>query len=154
MSLFSFPAKDASATFSDLRHSHVCLRVPDYEAAKEWFTGVLDFRVVHEWPEPMLNVQMGYFAAADDDSAVIEIVGGNHPAPAPRASADFVGSFGFEGVHHMCFRVPSVDATIEKLTSRGVTIVAEPFEVEAIGRRIAFFADPWGNLFELEQVLT
>jgi hypothetical protein len=28
-----------------------------------------------------------------------------------------------------------------------------PFELEAIGRHLAFFTDPWGNLIELAQVL-
>jgi lactoylglutathione lyase/glyoxylase I family protein len=30
-----------------------------------------------------------------------------------------------------------------------VTIVTEPFELPAISRRLAFVADPWGNLIEL-----
>jgi catechol 2,3-dioxygenase-like lactoylglutathione lyase family enzyme len=67
---------------------------------------------------------------------------------------DFVGTFGFQGVHHVCFTVPSVDKTVGELKARDVKVVAEPFEVEAIARRLAFFADPWGNLFELEEVLT
>jgi lactoylglutathione lyase/glyoxylase I family protein len=36
---------------------------------------------------------------------------------------------------------------------RGVAIVGEPFDLEAIGRRLAFFADPWGNLIELAEIL-
>jgi glyoxylase I family protein len=40
------------------------------------------------------------------------------------------------------------------LKARNVKVVAEPFNVEAIARRIAFFSDPWGNLFELEEILT
>ena len=62
MPAFSLPPKTPDARYSDLRHSHVCIRVPDYKAAKDWYTSVLNFRVVHEWPEPMLNVDMGYFA--------------------------------------------------------------------------------------------
>ena len=30
----------------------------------------------------------------------------------------------------------------------------EPFELAAIDSRLAFFADPFGNLFELKQALT
>ena len=114
----------------------------------------LDFRVVHEWHEPMLGVQMGYLAAAGDNGTILEIVGGNDPEPSPRAEANFVETFGFQGLHHVCFTVPSVDKTVENLKARDVKVVAEPFEVEAIARRIAFFSDPWGNLFELEEVLT
>ncbi len=46
-----------------------------------------------------------------------------------------------------------VAETLEELRARGVTIVAEPFVVEAIGRKLVFFADPFGNLIELAEVL-
>jgi glyoxylase I family protein len=83
MTAFQLPPKSPDAMFADFRHAHVCLRVPDYEAAKSWFVDKLDFRVVHEWPEPMLGVQMGYLAAADDNGTILEIVGGNDPAASP-----------------------------------------------------------------------
>jgi glyoxylase I family protein len=50
--------------------------------------------------------------------------------------------------------VTSVDATVEKLRDRGVTIVAEPFVLEAFSRKLAFFRDPFGNLIELAEVLS
>ena len=153
MPKFAMPPTNPSAPFTTFRASHFCLRVPDYAEARQWFIDKLDFRVVHEWHEPMLNVDMGYLAAANDDRCVIELVGGNDPRIGERASEDFPGSFATTGLHHFCFTVPSVDQTIEDLRTRGVTISVEPFEVEAIGRRLAFFADPWGNLFELEEVL-
>ena len=47
----------------------------------------------------------------------------------------------------------SGDQTVATLRARGVTIVTEPFVLEAISRRLAFFADPFGNLIELAEVL-
>jgi predicted enzyme related to lactoylglutathione lyase len=102
----------------------------------------------------MFEVQMGYLAAAGDDGTILEVVGGNDPEAPPGAWSDCVATFGFRGLHHVCFTVPSVDRTVENLKSRNVKVVAEPFSVEAIARRIADFADPWGNLFELEEILT
>lgn len=51
-----------------------------------------------------------------------------------------------------------VAETLEELRARGVTIVAEPFVaepllVEAIGRKLALFADSFGNLIELAEML-
>ncbi len=153
MTAFTMPPTRREATFGSLRASHICLRVPDYDEAKAWYCDTLDFRVVHEWPEPMIGVRMGYFAAAGDDRCVIELVGGGKtPAPPPDRS-DLVAGFGFGGCHHFCFTTPDIAGTVAALRERGAAIVAEPFEVAAIGRRIAFFADPWGNLFELEQIL-
>ncbi len=151
---FTMPPTDPSAPLATLRASHFCLRVPDYGEAKQWFMEKLDFRVVHEWHEAMLNVDMGYLAAADDDRCVIELVGGNDPKISERATADFPNSFATTGLHHFCFAVPSVEKTVEYLRSRDVAIAVEPFEVEAIGRKLAFFSDPWGNLFELEEVIS
>ena len=52
-----------------------------------------------------------------------------------------------------CLNVADIDATVAKLRGRGVTIVAEPFRLDAISRKLAFFADPFGNLIELAEVL-
>lgn len=57
------------------------------------------------------------------------------------------------GYHHLCFTVASVDETLAELERRKVRIVGEAFNLPGISRRLAFFADPWGNLLELAQVL-
>jgi lactoylglutathione lyase/glyoxylase I family protein len=49
--------------------------------------------------------------------------------------------------------VDDVDATVAELRRRSVTIVTEPFVLPVIQRRLAFFADPFGNLFELAEVI-
>jgi lactoylglutathione lyase/glyoxylase I family protein len=46
-----------------------------------------------------------------------------------------------------------VEETIAKLRGRGVVIITEPFVLPAISRKLAFFADPFGNLIELAEVL-
>jgi len=55
--------------------------------------------------------------------------------------------------HHFCLNVDDMDATVAELRHRGVTIVTEPFQLDEISRRLAFIADPFGNLIELAQVL-
>jgi len=42
---------------------------------------------------------------------------------------------------------------INELKRRGVTVASEPHDVPAMGLRVAFFADPWGNLFEVIQFI-
>ncbi|MGH8729432.1 MAG: VOC family protein [Burkholderiales bacterium] len=41
--------------------------------------------------------------------------------------------------------IADVDTTITELRRRGVTIVAEAFDLEDIGRRLAFVAEPWAT---------
>jgi catechol 2,3-dioxygenase-like lactoylglutathione lyase family enzyme len=57
------------------------------------------------------------------------------------------------GWHHISFRIDNVDHTIDELKRRDLTIVAEPRDVAAMGLRVAFFADPWGNIFEVIHAL-
>jgi glyoxylase I family protein len=144
------PPANPHGPFATMTAHHVALRVPDYEAAKRWFAHKLDFRVVHEWPFGAL--QLAYLAPANDDRLFIELIGGGAPAPR-RAYADLGESLAEAGYHHFCLTVASVDATVAELRRRGVTLVGEPFDFPPIQRRLAFFADPWGNLFELAEVL-
>ncbi|WP_246102313.1 VOC family protein [Streptomyces piniterrae] len=54
---------------------------------------------------------------------------------------------------HMCVHVDDVDEARAELAKRGVDLIGEPFEIEDISRRLAFFRDPWGNMIELSQKL-
>jgi lactoylglutathione lyase/glyoxylase I family protein len=133
-----------------MRGGHSAIRVPDFEAAKRWYVEKLDFRVVHEWP--FGDLQLAYLAPAADDRFFIEILGGGSPIP-NRDYPDLNDSLAVGGYHHVCFDVESVDATLAELGQREVPIRTEPFDLEVISRRLAFIADPWGNLIELAEVL-
>lgn len=147
------PAKNPSSPFASMKGDHVAMRVPDYEAAKRWYVEKLDFRVVHEWPYEDQN--LAYLAPATDDDFFIELLGDGKPHPVPKPVYEDLGdSLRLAGYHHVCLGVDSVDATLAELRRRGgVTIVAEPFELPVLGRRLAFIADPWGNLIELTETL-
>jgi lactoylglutathione lyase/glyoxylase I family protein len=135
-----------------MRGHHVALRVPDFAVAKSWYVEKLDFRVVHEWP--FADEQLAYLAPPNDDHFMIEILGGGDPLPIDRPPyTDLGDSLRYSGLHHLCLNVANIDATVAELRRRGVTIVTEPFWLEAISRKLAFFADPFGNLIELAEVV-
>ena len=140
-------ALSAIATFAV---RHVGLRVPDFEASLDWFVKKLDFRVVREWRHG--DLRLAYVAPPADDAFLIEILGDGSPTSRP-VYDDLATSLFEAGYHHVCFDVPNVDEILAELRRRDVTIVEEPFEQTAISRRLAFFADPWGNLFALAQVM-
>jgi glyoxylase I family protein len=145
-------APNSSSPFADMRGHHVAVRTLDLETAKRWYVEKLDFRVIAEWD--YADVQLAYVAPAADDHFYIEILGGGDPTPKDvRPYTDLGDSLNWAGYHHFCLTVTSVDATVETLRSRGVTIVTEPFELPVISRRLAFFCDPFGNLIELAEVL-
>ena len=65
--------------------------------------------------------------------------------------ADLGDSLRLAGYHHFCLTVATMEAAIEELRKRGVTVVTEPFYLEAINRKLAFISDPFGNLIELAE---
>ena len=152
MSIINIPARNEKSPFASMKGHHVAVRVPDFAAARRWYFEKLDFRVVHEWPYADLHV--AYLAPATDDAFFIELLGDGQPGPIPKpVYRDLADSLRLAGFHHFCLNVANVDQTVAELRGRGVTILAEPFELPVIGRRLALLADPWGNVIELAQVL-
>jgi glyoxylase I family protein len=144
------PAKNNATPFAFMRSDHVAVRVPDLEAGKRWYVEKLDFRVVHEWPYE--GLLFAYLAPATDDGFFLELVGGGSPTP-KRAYANLDDSLRDAGYHHLCLHADGIGETVDELRRRGVTIVRECFELDLISRRLAFLADPWGNLIELSETL-
>lgn len=152
MTDFTLPTRNTASAFAAMRGHHVALRVPDFAIAKNWYVDKLDFRVIHEWP--FADEQLAYLAPANDDHFMIEILGGGDPLPIdPPVYKDLADSLRYSGIHHFCINVTDIEATVAELRSRGVTIVTEPFKLDAISRKLAFFADPFGNLIELAEVV-
>jgi lactoylglutathione lyase/glyoxylase I family protein len=152
MADFTLPAKNTGSPFAAMRGDHVAIRVADLETAKAWYRDKLDFRLVHEWP--FADKQLAYMAPANDDHFMIELLGGGDPPPAAsRGYTDLADSLRYSGYHHFCVVVDDIDKTVADLRARGVSIVAEPFKLDAISRRLALFSDPYGNLIELAQIV-
>ena len=152
MSLTNPPAHNTKSPFASMKGHHVAVRVPDFEMAKRWYVEKLDFRVIHEWP--YADQKLAYVGPATDDHFYIELLGDGEPKPIPKpVYTDLGDSLRLAGYHHFCLNVDNMDATIAEFRRRGITIVTEPFELPVISRRLAFIADPFGNLIELAQVL-
>lgn len=152
MADFIPPVPNTGSIFADMRGHHVAIRTPSLDEAKAFYVGKLDFRIVAEWD--YADEKLAYLAPATDDHFYIEVLGGGEPTPVDvKPYTDLGDSLKYAGYHHLCLSVASVDATVEALRGRGVTIVTEPFVLEAISRKLAFFCDPFGNLIELAEVL-
>lgn len=152
MADFVLPAKNSASPFADMRGHHVGIRTPSLAKVKDFYVGKLDFRVLAEWDYG--DEKLAYLAPPTDDHFFIEVLGGGDELPTDvRPYTDLADSLKFGGYHHYCINVTSVDETIGKLRARGVRIVTEPFILPAISRKLAFFADPFGNLIELAEVL-
>ncbi|WP_426268990.1 VOC family protein [Dyella kyungheensis] len=121
---------------------HVALICSDYPRSKAFYTQTLGFRVIREV----------YRAERDSWKLDLEVSPGvslelfSFPSPPPRPSRPEA-----QGLRHLAFAVPDVDAVIATLRERGVD--CEPVRVdEFTDRRFTFFADPDGLPIELYEV--
>jgi glyoxylase I family protein len=118
---------------------HVALICSDYPRSKRFYSETLGLRIVREV----------YREARDSWKCDLEVSPGvqlelfSFPAPPPRPSRPEA-----QGLRHLAFAVPAVDAAVAELARRGVD--CEPVRVdEYTGRRFTFFADPDGLPIEL-----
>ncbi|MCR5942656.1 VOC family protein [Ochrobactrum sp. XJ1] len=139
-----------SSLFADVRGHHVAIRVPDRDVAIKWYQDKLGWRVVHMWPYG--DQQLAFLAPPDDDRFMVELLAGGHPHPLPPYK-DLTDSLSYAGYHHFCLTVSDIEATIDELRRRAVNILVEPFQVDEISSKIAFIADPFGNVIELAEII-
>ena len=141
----------ASGPLASLKINHTAIRVPDFDTAVAWYADKLDFRLKQS--VSVAGLSFGFLNPVGEDSFHFELMAGQGAAKRP-AYGDLHDSYKMSGWHHPGFSVDSVDAVIDELKRRDVTIASEPHDVPAMGLRVAFFADPWGNLFEVIQSIT
>lgn len=141
---------NTSSPFSSWVGQHAGIRVPDFESAVQWYAEKLDFRLIRS--SIVGATTFGFLSPANDDSFGLELLANPHAAERPPYQG-LEGSHNLMGWHHICFHADDVSGSMQELKNRDVRIVSEPFDVAAFGIRFAFFADPWGNLFELIQTM-
>ena len=118
---------------------HVALICSDYARSKAFYTETLGFRVIRE----VYRVERDSWKLDLEVSPGVSLELFSFPSPPPRPSRPEA-----QGLRHLAFAVPNVDAVIATLQQRGVT--CEPVRVdEFTDRRFTFFADPDGLPIEL-----
>lgn len=150
MPLPANPPTVTDSPFSSMRGHHTGIRYPDFEAARAFWVDTLEWRILQTWPYGELT--LAYVMPPNQDDFHLEILAGPGAAPQP-VFADVDESLVVNGYNHVCLSVDSVDDTLAELRRRGVDIVNPPFELDDISARLAFFRDPWGNMFELTERL-
>ncbi|MCK9903122.1 hypothetical protein CC117_27260 [Parafrankia colletiae] len=150
MPLPANPPRNPDSPFASMHPHHTGIRYPDFADARSFWVDKLDWRILQIWPYGDLT--LAYVMPPDRDDFHLEILAGPGAAEQPMF-ADVDESLSVGGFNHVCIAVHSVDDTLAELRARGVDIVNEPFEIEVISARLAFFRDPWGNMFELSERL-
>ena len=148
MPLPANPPRNPSHPFASMRAHHTGIRYPDFEKARSFWVDTMGWRVLQTWPYGELT--LAYVMPPAQDDFHLEILAGPGAVTQPEYD-DVDASLAVNGYNHVCLSVDSVDETLDELRRRGVRIVNPPFEIDDISARLAFFVDPWGNMFELSE---
>jgi methylmalonyl-CoA/ethylmalonyl-CoA epimerase len=111
------------------RIAHVGIAVADLDSALAFYRDVLGIEA-HS-PEQVDGANIVSLPFGD---AQVELLA---PADADGPIARFLARRG-PGIHHICYRVPDLDAAIEACRNAGYRLVDEVPRQGAAGRRIAF----------------
>jgi methylmalonyl-CoA/ethylmalonyl-CoA epimerase len=109
--------------------AHVGIAVPDLESALGFYRDVLGLQ-----PHPPEVVDGATIVALSFGDAEVELLA---PIKADSPIGRFLARRG-PGIHHICYRVPDLDAALEACRKAGYRLVDEVPRKGASGRRIAF----------------
>ena len=111
------------------RIAHVGIAVPAIEPALAFYRDVLGLE-----PHPPEEADGAAIVSLPFGDADVELL-------APLADDTPIGKFIAKrgpGIHHICYRVPDLDAALERCRARGYRLIDERPRTGAGGRRIAF----------------
>jgi glyoxylase I family protein len=118
---------------------HVALICSDYARSKVFYSETLGLRIVRE----VYREARRSWKCDLEVSPRVQLELFSFPDPPPRPSRPEA-----QGLRHLAFAVPDVEAVVKVLQQRGVA--CEPIRIdEYTDRRFTFFADPDGLPIEL-----
>ena len=126
------------------RIAHVGIAVPDLDAALAFYRDVLGLT-----PHPTEQADGAAIASLPFGESEVELLA---PLAADGPIAKFLERRG-PGIHHVCYRVPDLDAALQACRTAGYRLIDEVPRTGAGGRRIAFVHPKAtaGNLLELTE---
>jgi methylmalonyl-CoA/ethylmalonyl-CoA epimerase len=114
---------------ADPRIAHVGIAVPDLDSALGFYRDVLGLE-----PHPSEQVDGATIVTLSLGDSEVELLAPTGPdTPIGR----FLARRG-PGIHHICYRVTDLDASLEACRSAGYRLIDEVPRKGAAGRRIAF----------------
>ena len=111
------------------RIAHVGIAVPDLDAALAFYRDVLGLT-----PHPTEQADGAAIASLPFGESEVELLA---PLAADGPIAKFLARRG-PGIHHICYRVPDLDAALQTCRAAGYRLIDEVPRTGAGGRRIAF----------------
>jgi methylmalonyl-CoA/ethylmalonyl-CoA epimerase len=125
---------------------HIALVVPDIDAALPFWRDALGLELSHVEDVPEQESLVAILPTGESEVELVE------PTTETSGMARYLAKRG-PGMHHVCFEVADIEATLARLKEKGVLLINEEPTVGAGGRKIAFIhpKSTGGVLVELSQ---
>jgi len=111
------------------RLAHLGIAVRSLDAALPFYRDILGLGDV-----PLDDADGAGIAGLQAGEALVELLGPRQP---DSPIAKFLDRRG-PGIHHLCFAVPDLDATLARCRAAGLRLIDESPRIGAEGKRIAF----------------
>jgi methylmalonyl-CoA/ethylmalonyl-CoA epimerase len=130
-----------------IKINHVAIAVNDLDSSLFFWRDVLGLTLDHVEEVPSQKANVAFFPVGDSE---IELV---QPTDPESGLGKFLESRG-PGIHHLCFEVDDIDASLAVMQEKGVQLInKEPLELP--GRKLAFVhpRSTGGVLIELYELI-
>jgi methylmalonyl-CoA/ethylmalonyl-CoA epimerase len=111
--------------------SHIAIVVPELGNALDFWVEALGLPLAHIEHEPGQGVDVAFLPAGESDVELLE------PIDEVSGVARFMQKRG-PGLHHICFEVDDIEATLERLKAAAVPLIDEEPTIGTGGKKIAF----------------
>jgi methylmalonyl-CoA/ethylmalonyl-CoA epimerase len=130
------------------RLNHVAIAVPDLAKSSALYRNILGAHVSAPEDLPEHGVTTVFVNLANTKIELLHPFGQNSPI------SNFLTKNPRGGVHHVCLEVPDVDAAIQEMVGKGITVLSKEAKIGAHGKPVVFIHPKEfdGVLVELEQV--
>ncbi|EJQ59879.1 VOC family protein [Bacillus mycoides] len=120
------------------RIEHVGLMVANLETSISFYEEVVGLQLIKRMGHPNPDLKLAFLGVEESKETILELIEG------------YNSSLPEEGkVHHICFKVDSLEDEIERLQKHRVTfLLGEEIETLPDGTRYIFFAGPDGEWIE------
>ena len=127
--------------------NHIAIIVPELEGALEFWEGALGLKLARTESVPEEGVDVAFLPIGGSNVELLK------PTVADTGVARFLEKRG-PGIHHMCFEVDDIEATMEQLRAHNVQLINEQPQEGHGGRKYAFVhpKSTGGVLVELYQL--
>ncbi len=111
--------------------SHIAIVVPDLDEALDFWVDTLGLPLAHVEHVPDQDVDVAFLPSGASEIELLE------PVSESSGVARFLHKRG-PGMHHICFEVDDIEATLAKLKAAQVPLIDEEPTIGTGGKKIAF----------------